>query len=138
MKAKTTLHSHSSLTARKPLTAKKTLSSKHSTSPTLKSKPYKPQYPYASIFTDDLKTCYISGRKDNVEIHHIFGAGRKHFSEKYHFILPLTAEWHKITSKCIHLDRELDLKYKRLCQEYWLNTLHKTKEEWIAEADKWW
>ena len=101
-------------------------------------KAYKPMYPYWSIFTDDLKTCYISKRVDSVEIHHIFGGSRKHLSEKYGFILPLTSDWHTQAPYAIHRDRELDLYYKKKCQEYWINVLHKTKEEWIEEFEKWW
>lgn len=101
-------------------------------------KAYKPKYPYRSIFTEDLKTCYISGRKDNVEIHHIFSGPRKHFSEKYGFILPLTSDWHTLAPYSIHHDRKLELEYKIKCQEYWLQTLNKTREEWISECGKWW
>lgn len=101
-------------------------------------KAYKPAYPYRSIFTEDLKTCFISQRTDNVEIHHIFSGSRKHFSEKYGFILPLTSDWHTQAPYAIHRDRELELYYKRKCQEYWIDVLHKTEEEWIKECGKWW
>ena len=101
-------------------------------------KPYKPKYPYRSIFTDDLKTCYISKTKSNVEIHHIFSGPRKAFSEKYGFILPLCSDWHTQAPYSIHRDRKLELEYKIKCEEYWLNTLNKSKDDWILECGKWW
>lgn len=146
LKTKTPLKANSTLSTNKPLTSKSTLSAKPVTEPKIDKKPkkkvkqaiYKPKYPYASIFTDDLTTCFLSGQKTNVEMHHIFGASRKEFSEKYHFILPLTTDWHTAAPHSIHRDAELNLRFKLRCQEYWINELGKTKEEWIAEAGKWW
>lgn len=101
-------------------------------------KPYRPKYPYRSIFTDDLKTCYISGVKTNIDIHHIFGGPRKTFSEKYGFIVPLSTDWHTQAPYAVHRDKKLDLELKIKCQNYWINVLNKTKEEWIDECGKWW
>ncbi len=94
--------------------------------------------PYFSVFTKDMHTCIITGRTDNVQPHHIFSGPRKELSEKYGFVIPLTSCWHEGTNYSIHRDRNLELKWKRRCQDYWLNKLHKTKDEWIQEFDKWW
>lgn len=93
--------------------------------------------PYISIFTDNMNVCYITGSTSNICPHHIFGAAKKSFSEKYGFILPLRTDWHTVTSYSIHKDRNLDLQYKRLCEEYWINELGKTKNEWIKECGCW-
>lgn len=68
-----------------------------------------------SIFTKDLYRCVISGSCSNIHIHHIFGAANKRNSEKYGFIIPLTAEWHNMSDNGIHFNKTLDLHYKRLC-----------------------
>lgn len=93
--------------------------------------------PYESIFSTDLSVCYITGQKGAV-VHHIFGAARKTLSEKYGFLLPLRPDWHEGTNYAIHSDKKLDIKFKKYCQEYYINVLGKTREEWIAEFSKWW
>lgn len=94
--------------------------------------------PYHSIFTADLGKCIITGDTKDVHIHHIFSGSRKALSEKYGFIIPLRADWHNLSSYSIHMDRELELKYKIACQDYYIDVLGKTKEEWISEFGKFW
>ncbi len=137
LKAHTTLKSNSTLKAKTALKAKSTLKTKS----TLKCKQKtarKLSTPYKSIFSDSLDRCYITGATTNIHPHHIFGASKKALSEKYGFILPLRADWHEGTTYSIHQDRALDLKYKCLCEKYYITTLNKTKEEWIEEFGMWW
>ncbi len=94
--------------------------------------------PYFSVLTDDINKCMFTGTTDNVVRHHIFGAANKTFSEKYGFIAPCRIDWHEGYSYSIHTDKELDLSLKHRCEEYWLNTLGKTKEEWLKECSGWW
>lgn len=93
--------------------------------------------PYHSIFTNDLSKCIITGDLAD-HVHHIFSGSRKALSEKYGFLIPLRADWHNITPYSIHMDRDLELKYKTACQDYYINVLGKSKEEWISEFGKWW
>lgn len=90
-----------------------------------------------SIFTNDLNRCFITGSKHDVHIHHVFGASNKKNSEIYGFIIPLDAEYHDMSDKGIHFDKEFDLKIKRQCQEYWLENIG-SKEEFIKKFGKWW
>lgn len=133
--AKTPLKSKSCLERRTPLRAK-ALSKEHNS--VVKRKKYVPMYKYESIFTSDLKRCVITGSCERIEIHHIFGGANKHLAEKYHFLLPLRADWHKVSNYSIHMDRQLNLKYKLACQDYWIRVLKKTKEEWLEEFSHWW
>ena len=102
-----------------------------------KQKRTKPRTQYFSIFTSDLNSCYITKDTHDVHIHHIFGASNKDNSEKYGFMLPLRADWQNMADYGIHFNKELNLKYKRLCQEYWLEHFG-TKEEFINIFKKWW
>lgn len=102
-----------------------------------KQKRTKPRTQYFSIFTNDLNNCYITKDTRGVHMHHIFGSSNKENSEKYGFMLPLRADWHNMADYGIHFDKELNLKYKRLCQEYWLEH-YGTKEEFINIFKKWW
>lgn len=143
LKAKTPLRAKTGLRSYAPLRAKTSLKvsgiSKNK-SPSKKVSVYKPKYPYWSIFTNDLSTCIITGHKKpyfDVHVHHIFGAYNKANSEKYGFMIPLTADWHDMKDYGIHFNRELDLKYKRKCQEYWLKH-YGTKDEFIRIFTMWW
>ena len=108
-------------------------------------RPYKPKYPYESIFTTDLKRCFITGCTDGyvdgeyhrIHIHHIFGASTKANSEKYHFLIPLRDDYHEMTPYSIHKNRDFELTIKRFCQEYWL-FCYGTKEDFIDTFGKWW
>ena len=135
LKSYTPLKAHTSLARRTPLKAKTELKCKQKSARKLKE-------PYRSIFTDDLSVCYITGDKESdtthIHPHHIFGGPRKRLSETYGFILPLRSDWHEGTTYSIHEDRALDLKYKAMCEKYYINTLHKTKEDWISEFGQWW
>lgn len=94
--------------------------------------------PYQSIFSSNMKVCYITGDTNYVAPHHIFyGEKDKAFSEKYHFMLPLRFDWHTSANYAIHVDRKFDLDMKMKCQDYWVNELHKTPEEWRKECSKW-
>lgn len=113
------------------------------TSPSKASKPKKTKKPsvkYESIFTKDLNTCHITGSKKpeaDIHIHHIFNGANKKYSEQYHFLVPLRADWHDMASYGIHFNKELDLKYRRACQEYWLKN-YGTQEEFIKIFGRWW
>ena len=93
---------------------------------------------YFSVFTNDFSRCIVSGKICKTHPHHIFGAGNKAKSEKYGFIIPLAPEWHEGTPYSIHQNRKLELYWKVKCQDYWIDVLDKTKEEWISEFGKWW
>lgn len=131
-KRKTPLKVGHSLKARTPLKTRTRLKSKQKTARKLKS-------PYHSIFTEDMHVCYISGDTWNVEPHHIFqGKAYKALSEKYGFMIPLRSDWHRTAKYSIHQDRNLSIDYKIRCQEYYINCLGKTREEWLEEFGRWW
>lgn len=136
LKAKTSLKQYTTLKTKTTLSQKsqlKTVSPLKSKQKTAR----KGKEPYFSVFTADMNRCIITGDTNNVDPHHIFGASRKAFSEKYGFMLPLRRDWHEGTEYSIHQDRDLELHWKIKCQEYWINVLGKTKEEWLAECQKW-
>lgn len=91
-----------------------------------------------------MSICYITGDSGKgqkgmraVVPHHIFGNAYKAKSEEYGFILPLRLDWHTGQKYSIHEDKNLDLKFKRLCEDHYINVLGKTKEEFIKEFGKW-
>jgi len=145
LKAKTSLKARTSLKACTRLSSNKSLSGSHinrtNKQRTVKRKTYtyKPKYKYESIF-GDFDTCYITGAKKPyaaIHVHHVFGSANKTNSEKYHFLIALRADWHDLADYGIHQNRELDLKIKRMCQDYWLK-YYGTKEEFIAVFGRWW
>ena len=74
-----------------------------------------------SIFTDDLDHCIVCGNnKDN--LHEIIYGKNRLNSMKYGFVIPLCFN-HHVGNRGIHNNRELDLYYKRKCQEYFENNI---------------
>lgn len=68
-----------------------------------------------SIIQSD-RVCYITGRGDHLEEHHVFGGMNRRNSEKYGLKIYLTAEMHR--GKCgIHQDRELADRIKAEVQQ---------------------
>ena len=59
------------------------------------------------------RECYLTGRRDNLHRHHIFGGGRRALSEKYGLWVYLTGEKHNQSSAGVHFDRALDRQLKR-------------------------
>lgn len=135
LSTKTTLKSNSVLKTKTPLMSRSELKAK--STPRVKQKTArKNSAPYFSIF-GALDVCYITGskEKDGYKIvpHHIFEGPYKAASEKYGFILPIRIDWHTGFSYSIHEDIELSLKYKRICQDYYINVLNKSEDNFIRE-----
>lgn len=135
LRTKSVLKSNSVLKAKTPLVAKSELKAK--SKPQVKQKSArKGDSPYFSIF-GQLDTCCITGAKskDGYKIvpHHIFEGPYKAVSEKYGFILPIRIDWHTGHSYSIHEDIDLSLKYKRICQDYYLNKLNKSEKDFVRE-----
>lgn len=141
LKAKTGLKSKSSLKATRSLRdsyAAKIKSGEKKVKTTQKA--YKPKFKYRSVFTDDLDTCIITGVSKeyaDIHVHHIFGAGNKANSECYGFLIPLRADWHDLECYSIHQDRQLELYWRRKCQDYWLEN-YGTMQEFIEVFGRWW
>lgn len=73
-----------------------------------------------SVFTDDLSHCIITG-SPNVHLHHIYPGTRRKQSERYGFVVPLRYDLHEFGTYSVHEKPNdgLDLKLKRMAQEYW-------------------
>lgn len=98
-----------------------------------------------SIFTDDLRTCYITGQSGHVEVHHVFGASNRTRSTFYGFTVPLLAPIHpngafKDNKQCKALTgktlKEIDTCLKQACQRHYEEVLGKSREKWIEEFGK--
>lgn len=84
-----------------------------------------------SVFTKDLYTCYLT--KSNItHRHHIFGGANKARSEKYGFIIPLRPDLHNMSNQGVHFNKDLDLKFKRMAQEYYEEHFG-TRKQFIKE-----
>jgi len=72
-----------------------------------------------------------------VERHHVFGGANKKLSEKYGFIAPLRPDLHPNGAQAGANAREIDIKLKRMCQNWYLEHIG-TKEDFIREFGKFW
>lgn len=78
-----------------------------------------------SILQTD-KKCFITGRTDNLQCHHIYFSSNRKVSDKHGFWVWLTGEHHNQNSRIdVHHNREFDLKLKRICQEKYQETHYK-------------
>ena len=64
-----------------------------------------------SIIQDEM-VCYLTGRTDHLEEHHVFGGINRKNSEKYGLKIYLTADKHKFKKDSIHMNRELSDRVK--------------------------
>ena len=90
---------------------------------------------YFSIF-GDVSICAITKEKERVVVHHIFGGPYKAKSEKYGFVIALRSDYHTGTSYAVHEDIEFSNRLKRTCEEYAINNLGMTKEDFASEFGK--
>ena len=62
------------------------------------------------------KECYITGSTEGLHKHHIFFGPNRQNSEKYGCWVYLRADWHNMSDRGVHFNKELDLKLKREAQ----------------------
>lgn len=66
----------------------------------------------------NVRECYITGDTQGLHKHHIyFGNPNRRISEENGFWVWLRWDWHNGAGYGVHLDRSLDLRFKRECQE---------------------
>ena len=84
------------------------------------------------------KECYVCKTTYGLHSHHIiYGVSNRKNSEKYGFKVWLCGKHHNLSNAGVHFNRELDLKLKCKCQEWWLRNGH-TEEEFRKVFGKWW
>ena len=59
------------------------------------------------------KECYITHSKFNLHCHHVYAGSNRKNSDKYGCWVWLRADWHNMSSKGVHFNRQLDLKLKQ-------------------------
>ena len=81
------------------------------------------------------KECFICGSTSNIQDHHIFFGSRRKASEKRGLKVNLCIYHHTGSNDAVHNNRELDLKLKRMAQEYY-ESHYGTREDFINEFGK--
>lgn len=82
-----------------------------------------------SIMQDE-KYCIITGKPYGLHKHHIYGGPNRRISEEQGFYVYLTPEYHNMSNKGVHFNKELDLALKKACQCRYEET--HSREEFIA------
>lgn len=75
------------------------------------------------------KECFVTGRTGGLHKHHIYGASNRMISEDNGFWVWLTPEYHNMSDKGVHFNRDFDLHLKELCQREYEKT--HTREEFM-------
>lgn len=83
----------------------------------------------SSILTDDLEHCYICKDRANA-LHEIYFGKNRQNSMKRGCVIPLCQE-HHLGASGVHLNRDLDIKIKRICQKKFMELNNSTIDEFI-------
>ena len=62
------------------------------------------------------KACYLTGSREGLHKHHIYGGGRRKSSEAWGCWVWLRGDWHNLASYGVHFNHELDMRLKKECQ----------------------
>lgn len=65
----------------------------------------------------DKKECYVTHKTTGLHLHHIYGAANRKLSDKLGCVVWLSPEYHNMSNKGVHFNREFDLELKRECQK---------------------
>lgn len=77
-----------------------------------------------SVFTIDLTTCYFHKDRTKDDLHELIFGRNRYNSIKYGFVLPVCRECHDQ----LHNDCELQLFWKRKCQDYYEKNVGTTEQ----------
>lgn len=70
----------------------------------------------------ELRKCYLCGRTDWIECHHLFGGARRKISEENGFVVDLCHWHHNEPPSGAHHNRELSDQLKRMAQSKYEET----------------
>lgn len=85
-----------------------------------------------SIIKQD-KACFVCGSTYNLQLHHIFyGTANRKLSDKDGCIVWLCM-YHHTGVNGVHLNHNLDIKIKKICQKAWQEQYNKTTEDFIKQ-----
>ena len=71
----------------------------------------------SSSILQNRRECYVTGSVINLHRHHVYGGPLRQKSEQWGCWVWLRADWHNMSERGVHFNRELDLRIKRECQE---------------------
>lgn len=91
---------------------------------------------YKNIITNDMGHCMECGHYI-VEIHHVFYGSKRNKSTEDGLVVPLCAEHHRGTYGVHGREgHDLDLKYKKLAEQKYLEFYNKNVEDFIERYGK--
>ena len=79
------------------------------------------------------KVCFVCKTTFNLHKHHIFGGANRTKSDKDGCWCWLCASHHNMSNQGVHLNREADLRLKRICEMRWIKANNKTEEDFIKK-----
>ena len=68
-----------------------------------------------SILQDE-KECFITGRKEGLHKHHIYGNANRPISEEQGFYVWLSPEYHNMSDEGVHFNHAFVICLKKMCQ----------------------
>lgn len=104
--------------------------------PKTQGKKKRKKHPPSIIPGDNPKICYICGRRNNIEEHHIFfGPALRTVSEDKGLKVHLCIECHRVGPRAVHRCKEVNLYFKRIAQRAFENK-NGSREDFIKLIGK--
>lgn len=91
-----------------------------------------------SIITQELDRCIVCGRQREALHEVFFGTANRKKSIEHGLVIPLCNYHHNMSDNGIHFNHKLDLAYKQLAEQMWLNVNEKEIDDFIKEFGKNW
>lgn len=88
-----------------------------------------------SIIDTELK-CYICGKRQGLEMHHIFGAFNRSRADRDGLKVYLCHECHNEPPNGVHHNRKNNLRLKQIGQKAWMEHYGKSEADFIKEYGK--
>lgn len=82
-----------------------------------------------SILQDE-KKCYVTEQTSGLHKHHIYGGANRKISEDNGFWVWLTPEYHNMSDRGVHFNKEFDTLLKQECQTKYEET--HSRDEFMA------
>lgn len=92
--------------------------------------------PKCSILQGTEKVCYLTGRTDQLEKHHIFNGAYRKKSDDFGFWIWVTHDWHTGKNYAIHNDGKLRERLKAECQKTYMEETKCSMEMWKLIINK--
>ena len=82
--------------------------------------------------------CFICKRRNNLELHHVFGAANRRLSDKDGLTVYLCHDCHNEPPNGVHFNRAIDIQLKQLAEQRWMEYYGKSEDDFRRRYGRSW